>query len=348
MAAAGPPLVLRAVSAHPGFWFRDAYDFLPMAARLRQHVLTLRSSRLLVVGALVMLLAVCGAAATAVTATGSASADARYYVALGDSLSTGYQPTLLGQGIETHSGYVNDIYSYEHSRLSHLTLVDLGCPGDTTTSLMTGVGNLILADRLHCDRSHGSQLGAVLAFLREHHRPGEVSLITIDIGINDLNRCAGLADPSRCLFDGEHMIATNLPRILHELRAAAPPGTTFAAMTLYDTYLGKRASEGATGANAGAFLTAYREANDTIAAADQAAGFRTADVAGAFATYDTAAVSWHGGQVPMNLARACVLTWSCSPAPIYHNIHPDTHGYRVIARAFEQVIGRLPQLRSAA
>jgi hypothetical protein len=45
-----------------------------------------------------------------------------------------------------------------------------------------------------------------------------------------------------------------------------------------------------------------------------------------------------------------VLTWSCSPPPISHNIHPDGRGYRVIARAYEIAIGRLasmPALRRA-
>ncbi|MDE3131834.1 MAG: SGNH/GDSL hydrolase family protein, partial [Acidobacteriota bacterium] len=124
-------------------------------------------------------------AAAKVTAAG-APGDARYYVALGDSLSTGFQPTLIGEGIATHSGYVDDVYRHEQRLIHGLQLVDFGCPGDTTTSLLTGVGDYPLATRLRCNRSGGSQLAAVLAFLRSHDRPGEVPLITIDIGINDL------------------------------------------------------------------------------------------------------------------------------------------------------------------
>jgi len=305
----------------------------------------LRGTRLLVLTAAIMLLAACGFTAATVTAAGTA-AHSRYYVALGDSLSTGFQPTLQGQGIETHSGYVDDIYWQERRHSHDLALVDFGCPGDTTTSLLTGVGNYPLAQRLHCDRSSGSQLNAALAFLRAHDQPGQVPLITLDIGINDLNRCAALPDPSPCLESGEAKLATNLPRILHALRDAAPAGTTLAAMTLYDTYLGKGAAQGASAANAQLFLDAYRRANSTITADDAAAGFRTADVAGAFDTYNTAAVSWRGGQVPGNLARTCDLTWSCSPPPINHNIHPDGRGYRLIARMFEQAIGQLTPVRT--
>ena len=300
----------------------------------------MRKTRLLTVVVAVVLLVVCGVLAAAVTAAGT-SRDARYYVALGDSLSTGFQPTLSGQGIEMHGGYVDNIYSAEHSYMPHLELVDFGCPGDTSTSLLTGIGNYALARRLHCDRSYGSQLAAVLGFLRAHHRPGQVPLITIDVGINDINRCGGLLEPDRCLLAGEEALKENLPRILERLRAAAPRGTVFAAMTLYDTYLGKHPAPEATDANAAAFLGAYREANLTIAADDARAGFRTADVAGAFDTYDTATVAWHAAAAPANLVRTCSLTWSCSPPPIDHNIHPDNRGYRVIARMYELAIGKL-------
>ncbi len=282
------------------------------------------------------------ATVTAVTGTASATAGgARYYLALGDSLSTGFQPTLRGEGIETHSGYVDDILARERRAASGLQLVDVGCPGDTTTSLRSGIGNDPLALRLHCDRSGGSQLQAALTFLRTHRRAGEVPLITLDIGINNLNRCAALADPGPCLRAGEDAITTDLPRILRALRAAAPAGATLAAMTLYDTYLGKVAADGATPTAARAFLAAYRQANATIIADDARLGVRTAEVAGAFHTGDTGSVAWRGRATPANLARTCTLTWACSPPPIGHNIHPDARGYRVIARAFELAVGRL-------
>lgn len=305
----------------------------------------MRKTRLRAIAFAVVLIAGCAVMAAAVTAAGTPR-DARYYVALGDSLSTGFQPTLSGDGIETQSGYVDDIYTAEHRYMPRLQLVKFGCPGDTSTSLMTGIGNYPLARRLHCDRTYGSQLAAAAAFLRAHHRPGEVPLITLDIGINDINRCAGLLEPDSCLLAGEGALKQNLPRILERLRAAAPRGTLFGAMSLYDTYLGKRYSPEPTAANAEAFLGAYREANLTIAADDAAAGFRTADVAGAFDTYDISAVPWHGSRAAANLVRTCSLTWSCSAPPIDHNIHPDTRGYRVIARMYELAVGRLERLKA--
>ena len=290
---------------------------------------------------LAVLLAVAAVAAAAVVpATGSAS-DGRFYLALGDSLSTGYQPDPSGVGGESHAGYVNDVESYESRRLKRLRLVDLGCPGDTTTSLATGNGDFPLARRFHCDRSGGSQLAAAVAFLRAHHRRGEVPLITLDIGINDLNRCAALTAPNSCLRAGERAIAINTPRILRRLAAAAPKGAVLAQMTLYDTYLGKNPASQSPSPLEAVFLSATREANSTIRSDDAAAGFRTANVAGAYDVYDTSKVDWHGARFPQNLVRDCALTWACAAPPIGHNIHPNTRGYRVIARAFEQSVGRI-------
>jgi lysophospholipase L1-like esterase len=289
--------------------------------------------------ATLMALVICGAAAVLLT-NGGAS-DSRFYLALGDSLSTGYQPTASGLGVDTSAGYVNDIYRYEHRRLKHLVLVDLGCPGDTTGSLLTGSGNTTLAGRLHCDRDSGSQLAAAVAFLKEHNRPGEVPLITIDIGINDLNRCANAPSPSRCLLSGERSLAADTPKILKALAAAAPKRTTLAQMNLYDTHLGRRVqTRGNRASERAEFLDATRQANTTIQSDDHGTGFRTADVASAFDTYDQTMTTWKTLRVPRNVARSCILTWACSLAPIGHNIHPNGRGYRVIARAYESVIGK--------
>jgi lysophospholipase L1-like esterase len=300
------------------------------------------TKRRLAAGAVALLvLVVCGSAAALLRARRSAT-DVRYYLALGDSLSTGYQPTPSGGGAETSAGYVTDIYAYEHRYVKHLALIDLGCPGDTTGSLLTGSGNTTLASRLQCDRSGGSQLAAARAFLQAHNRPGEVPLITVDIGINDLNRCADAAAPAECLAKGERSITANTPKILNALAAAAPKRTTLAQMNLYDTHLGRRPQTREAGASERRdFIDATLEANATIDADDRDAGFRTADIAAAFHSYDQTMTTWNHLSVPVNVARACILTWACSRAPIGHNIHPNRRGYRVIARAFEGVIGKL-------
>ncbi len=61
-----------------------------------------------------------------------------YYLALGDSLAAGAQPTPAGQTVPTLQGYANDLLASQKSKLKGLKLKDLGCLGETTTSMLRG------------------------------------------------------------------------------------------------------------------------------------------------------------------------------------------------------------------
>src|SRR5262247_952289 len=85
----------------------------------------------------------------------SANNSTQYYLALGDSLAFGFQPN----GDFTH-GYVQQL----SAQLPGLVLVNLGCPGETSTTFVTGG---------RCPYPNGaSQLATAIAFLRAH--PGKV------------------------------------------------------------------------------------------------------------------------------------------------------------------------------
>jgi lysophospholipase L1-like esterase len=299
-----------------------------------------------------LLLAVVLAAASLVAVSGAGAHSVKpvvpiaphYYLALGDSLSTGFQPTATGGAANTTQGYVNDLFTYEQKYVKGLTLVQVGCPGDTTTSLLTGNGNNAVAKAFKCDRAGGSQLAAAVAFLKAHHTKGEVPLITIDIGANDVDGCAGASDVGACVTTGLGTIDTNLPKIFSALRKAAPAGTKFATMNLYNPveslYLQPTTSPlQPLGLASIALLQQINGAIQTNAAS---AGFRVADVASAFDAYDTTTmVSWNGVSIPKSLALLCAWTWNCTPPPVGPNIHANELGYGVIAQAFERVVGRL-------
>lgn len=268
----------------------------------------------------------------------------RYYLALGDSLSTGFQPLAHGGDANTDQGYVNDLYAYEREYVPGLQLVQLGCPGDTTTSLLTGAGNTRLAQYFQCDRAHGSQLAAAVAFLRAHHNHGEVPLVTIDIGINDEVKCTTAPNPPACVTAGIATISKNLPKILRALRAAAPTGTEFAAMNVYDPALRYYLlpTRNPLHSRGPASVPLVRQVNIALQKYIAAAHFKLADAAAAFDSYDTTTnVPWNGAQVPQNVALLCAWTWNCSPPPVGPNIHPNALGYGVIAQAFEKAVGRL-------
>ena len=61
-----------------------------------------------------------------------------YYLALGDSLSQGVQPNASGQSVETKQGYADDLWSRYHASTPALRLAKLGCPGETTGTMLAG------------------------------------------------------------------------------------------------------------------------------------------------------------------------------------------------------------------
>jgi hypothetical protein len=72
-----------------------------------------------------------------------------------------------------------------------------------------------------------------------------------------------------------------------------------------------------------------------------ASGDGVADIETAFSSNDfTTTVDLPGaGTVPLNVARICMWTWVCAPAPLGPDNHANADGYAVIARAFADALG---------
>ena len=126
---------------------------------------------------------------------------ATYYLALGDSLSQGVQPDAAGGDVETGQGYADQLYAALLPAHPGLRLVKLGCPGETSKTMIDGG---------ICRYPGGSQLAAAVAFLRAHR--GRMFLITIDIGANDPEDC------------GSESMSPSMP-------LTAPPAVSWAAGT---------------------------------------------------------------------------------------------------------------------
>src|SRR5258708_24350282 len=129
--------------------------------------------------------------AAGLLAAGQTTASAtttRYYVSLGDSLSQGYQ-----LGHDTDQGYADDLYATLKAKDPSLQLVKLGCPGETTTTMVNGG---------ICTYPQGSQLGPANAFLAAHRRQSR--FLTLDIGANHVDGCltGGGLHPHRHLTAG--------------------------------------------------------------------------------------------------------------------------------------------------
>src|SRR6516162_4876919 len=120
-----------------------------------------------------------------------------YYLSLGDSLAQGVQPDKSGNSVETNEGYANQLFTALHSSNPTLKLVKLGCPGETTGTMINGG---------ICTYKAGSQLNQAAKFLASHR--GKVQLVTIDIGANDLNPCLALTNINKIAACLEKVIPT--------------------------------------------------------------------------------------------------------------------------------------------
>jgi lysophospholipase L1-like esterase len=282
------------------------------------------------------------AALLALTASVPASASRpRYYVALGDSLAQGMQPGSGGITVNTNEGYADQLYAIERARIQGLKLVKLGCGGETTTSLLSGRGNS-LALLLGCDPAGGSQMAGAERFLRAHRHRGEVALLTLDIGANDVVGCAsGAKFDIACVTRGTEHISANLPLIMRRLRRAAADGVPMASMTLYDPFLQLYLTP--EDQSEALLINGYaHNLNHSLERFYRSGHFRVAHVDTAFRTYETSATTTVSGQpLPVAVSEVCRLTWMCAPAPIGPNIHPNKSGYELIARSFASALGPL-------
>jgi len=154
------------------------------------------------------------------TGASTVNAPTEYYLAMGASLVT-------GTGSTGGADYVNDLLAYAQPLIPGLQVKNLGCGGETTTTMLHG--------GLCKDYTTGSQLGDAEAFLKAH--AGHVAFVTIDIGADDVLGCAtGGVINQPCFDSGLSRVEANLPQIVSGLRAASST-VPIVGMTYYDPYL---------------------------------------------------------------------------------------------------------------
>ena len=220
------------------------------------------------------------AAAVGPVAPSEALADAdhgtHYYLSLGDSLAESYQPN----GGLTH-GYTEEVFKAIRGDFDQLRHVKLGCGGETAASMIdTTVAGFCLYPDGAFDTQ--SQLDVAVDLLADH--PGNVAVITIDIGGNDVLACL---DPTTqlldqgCLDQAFPATLADLGIVLATLQEAAP-GVPIVGMNYYDAFLGLWVLGPDARAVAVHNAPIVADLNAQLTAAYQAAGVPVADVVGAF------------------------------------------------------------------
>ena len=239
-----------------------------------------------------------------------------YYLALGDSITYGFQPAKQRAGLPPsrfNTGYVDVFAARLRTIAPKIRVVNYGCPGESTKTFIhggcSGRGDV---KGLH-DAFKGSQLDAALAFLRAH--PGQVSPVTLTLFGNDwfplvFDTCKGnVACVRKHAPTATASFASRLSSILERLRAAAP--TTEIIVTGAWNIDPDQLQQ---------LSPIYRSLEASIARAATASHARVAKMLPVFNP---------PGTVPSQKARLCALTFICSKG----DPHPTDAGYRAMADA---------------
>ncbi|HKA03298.1 MAG TPA: GDSL-type esterase/lipase family protein, partial [Acidimicrobiales bacterium] len=267
------------------------------------------------------------AAPTTVAPTTTIAPTPRYYLSLGDSYASGYQP---GVG-NTTAGFAYQVAAASQGSSNPLQLVNVGCAGATTGSLLNAKGCPAPAlgpGAVPYDAQ--TQLEAAEAFLTAH--PGAVDLITVSIGGNDVTTCATNPNVGTCVTNAISTINANLPVIVQRLRAAAGPDTVIVGTTYPDVILGVWVTGGANGQQLATLSVAAFQTliNPALAAAYASVQGQFVDVTAATGAYGPLTELTDlppYGSIPVPVAKVCELTHFCAQ----QDIHPTDAGYKVIA-----------------
>ena len=258
-------------------------------------------------------------ASAASTSTSTSNSNPNNYLALGDSVPFGYNPLLVTPGVspDVFVGYpqlASDLFRPRKK------LFDAGCPGETSTSLITGTrpDNGCQAYRqfigpLHVSYS-GSQLAYAESYLAANPRTG---LVTMMIGANDLflliKSCGGSTNVT-CIEAGLpgllDTLSSNLTTIYSGLRAAGFNGE-LVAVTYYSLNYADPVGTGI-----------IAEIDTTLAKVTQAFGGTVAD---GFGEFQQAAAAFGGD--------SCAAGLLIHLTPTTCDVHPSPAGAALLAVA---------------
>jgi lysophospholipase L1-like esterase len=216
------------------------------------------------------------------------------YLALGDSIGYGYQPNF-----DLTHGYADALFARLQGTGTR-QLVNMACPGETTTSMLSGGCRLNAISKWRDARGAPSQLDTAVAYIEQHR--GQVSPVTLTIGANDVIDDLGPACTEQPAAFDAHLdaLGVNLDTIVSRLMGALDGSGDLLVTTYYNPFAVDCPATGR-------YLS---ELNQRITAVATRGGATVVDVAGAFD------------------GRTCDYTWMCSR---YHDIHATTVGYQAIA-----------------
>ena len=235
------------------------------------------------------------------------SAGGKRYIALGDSL------TQIGDS----QRYPERFFSYLDGVAAADELHNIGESGQTSGGI------------------NGGQL--TTARQRIDDTDTDATVVTIDIGGNDLLRCVrgGAQIDTACVTAGVGTVKKNLPTILKRLKAAAGADVPVLVLGYYNPWLAAKAlNQPVKGVDAAA--KAYTALSTAIESAAKSSGTTFVGLDQAFSTNDTTPTTINGRSVPKNAAAICTLTNICTAADIHLTDEGAATVARVLAKAAQK------------
>lgn len=232
----------------------------------------------------------------------------KLYLALGDSLAFGYQPNR-----DFRYGYVDDLTQDLVMHNGFQGGVNMGCIGETSVTMLSGKCPYA---SLRKSPYKGAQLDAALNYLHTH--AGQVALVTLDIGANDVNNDT---NSRTCKVDQEkfkldlatldkNLTHVILPKLYAALTVDGHMTGRLLLMNYYDPY--------------------QNSCPNTLQDTQLLNQHLSQDISRYGSIVDI--FSAFGGSALPNKGT-CKYTWMCGKSP---DIHANNTGYRAIAQAFER------------
>ncbi len=248
----------------------------------------------------------------------------RYYVALGDSWTVGTDVTGPGAGPTSFA------FPILAAKKMKMQLANFGCSGATTDQVLNG-GCLPQYQAVNGPGYGGlTQLGAAVAFINSH--VGQIGVISVQIGGNDLDVCATAADPVSCVTTVSATVQANVTEIVGQLRSAAGAAVPILGVTYMDPLLSYWVYPPINQLLAQLSVVAFSTyLNPALEAAYATANAHFVDVTSETGIYTSFTEKVHlspFGSIPYPVAQVCKLTWGCTTG----DGHPNLKGQKTLEK----------------
>jgi lysophospholipase L1-like esterase len=269
----------------------------------------------------------------------SAATKKPIYVSLGDSLAWSYTKTPAGAVAQSKKGYTELVAAKARKSKKYgrkLVLKRFGCPGETTTSYLTGDVTTRVGGR-ECNFAK-SQSSDALAYLKKNRK--RLGFVTLSIGANNFTPCtAGGNVDVACVQRGNETLDKDLPKIYAAIRKAAGSKAKIVVLNNYDPYLALYLRGGDYRELALLTVDLVRQVAAKIATFASREKIKVADTVASFKTTQLQQTTTVNGQaIPVAVAQICAYTFMCQPAPVGPDIHPTDAGYAAIATTIAKVL----------